>query len=144
MPAVKITRHAHDSAALWPLVGPLLTSRDLHRSLGGPVVADDTAVWWVATEGKRCVGFACVRLSADTWHIVASYVTPGDRSAGVHAALAEARDKHLAADPGKAVEVSCKLERWHHYETQGYVRTRQRGQWVWGRKSAVAPKESAK
>ena len=134
--AVKISRHAHDSTTLWPLVGPLLTCRDLHRALGGPVVADDTAVWWEATEGKRCVGFCVIRLAKDAWHIEAAYIVPSDRSAGLHTALCEARDAFLAADPARAVEVCCKLERWQHYAIRGYEMIRQRGEWVWGRRPA--------
>lgn len=139
--SIKISMYRHTDAKLWPIIGPFLTSREVVKSLGGPVLSDDSAFWWIATEGKTTVGFGCARESKDGWWLDCTYVAPSARSEGVHKAIAEARDTHLATLPAKPINVCCRSARWKHYADRGFQQTRVRGDWVYGRKAAKGAEE---
>lgn len=132
MPKLKIKSYPHTDPELWPLIGPLLTSREVVKELAGPLYSDPKTTWWVAMIQGNVVGFCSLREGRDGYWVENSYVLPVARDDGVHAALAEARQKHVESIPPRPMLVCCKQERWKHYKSRGFTIKQERGSWIYG------------
>lgn len=140
---VVIKRYLPGDLGVWPLIGPFLTSREVHKSLGGPVVSEPEATtWWVATNGKAVVGFCALRDDGAYW-LENSYVVPDARGEGVHTKLSDARLKHLETLPPKTVRVCCRTARWPYYEAQGFHQDRIKGDWIYASRVSAPAKVKA-
>lgn len=137
---VVIKQYRHEDAALWPLIGPFLASREVHKSLGGPVFSDADTSWWVATESKAVVGFCSLREAKGAYWLENSYVLPDSRGEGIHTKLADVRLKHLATLPSKTVKVCCRTARWPYYEGWGFHQDQVKGDWIYASKLSAPPK----
>lgn len=135
MGTLHVDRFGHSSAKLWPLIGPIATSREAQKELGGPIFSDDHTIWFVARDGKDVVGVASVRATPKGYWLACTYVVPARRKKGAHKKLADVRDAYIATLPKLPVMVCCRAERWPHYKRLGFAITQERGSWVYGAKS---------
>lgn len=132
---IAITKYDHESPKLWPLLGPLVTSRDVQKELGGPVFSSPNTTWFIAVDGKQVVGFSSLRVSPQGYWFDYTYVVPDRRKKGIHKRLAKEQDTYLATLPPQSLLVCTPKRRWPHYEKQGFTIQRERGSWVYGIKS---------
>lgn len=142
----KVQMYAADDPAVWPLIGPVLTSRAAARELGGQPFADGAVAWFIATLRGKVVGIACLKhLKGDYWEDC-DYVPPEHRGKGVHLSLCAARTRHLATLPAAPLRVCVTRARWKkHYLSRGFAEVRAAGNWVYGVKNPPEPKpEEAK
>lgn len=145
MTAHKIAQYAADDPAVWPLIGPLLTSRAVAKELGGQPFADGAVAWWVATVRGKVVGIACLKDVAGAYWEDCAYVVPECRGKGIHLSLAAARTRHVATLPPKPLKVCVRRKRWDsHYVSRGFQATSERGDWVYGIKPVKTEQEQTK
>lgn len=124
-PPVAVRAFAHADPAVWPLIGPLVASRPVAVELGGAAFGDERTTWFVADLGGRVVGMCALRADGrGGYWFENDYVLPAERGRGVFAALAAARDAHLATLPPGSVWVRVRLPRWRHFESRGFARGR--------------------
>lgn len=133
--AIEVRKFEHSAKRLWPLVGPWVTSRSVHRELGGPVLSGDGTTWFVALDGAKPVGFMQLRDTPTAYWRDAAYVVEGFRGKKVHQRMVAAAESHLSSLPPKPVKVVCRTARWKHYARRGFKQTSQRGDWIYGEKS---------
>lgn len=127
----------HGDARLWPLLGPFLCDRAVHKELGSPLYSGKGVTWFFALDDEgRVLGFVslCVT-STGLWHDH-DYVVPGRRGKGVHARLAKLRDKRIEEIASDLPEkVAVPRHRWKHYRQRGWKVASERGSWVYGERS---------
>lgn len=118
----KVTMYAADDPTVWPLIGPLLTSRAVAKELGGQPFADGAVAWFVATVRGKVVGLCALKdIDGAYWEDLA-YVLPDHRGKGVHLSLCAARTRHLATLPPQPLKVCVRKARWEkHYLSRGFA-----------------------
>ena len=117
----------------WIALGEFMCSREVHRDIGGPIFSQPGSVFFVARDDAEqgVIGFCALSNRGSTVWYDSAYVVPHRRGEGVFTHLAGARDE-FAKLLGKPVKTAVKPERWHHYETRGFVREFERDGWVYG------------
>lgn len=133
MHQAKITHYRIDDPAVWPLVGPLLTSRAVAKELGGQPFTDGVTDYWIATERGKIVGFCALADVQGAYWELYSYVLPDRRGKGIHLSLCAARTRYVATLPEQPLKVCCRKARWKkHYVGRGFQVASERGDWVYG------------
>lgn len=132
-----ITHVMHGDAELWKRLGEFFVSRDIHKACGGPIYSAPGTHWWIATKRGKVIGFASMRPTTNAVWFDYAFVVEGARGQGVHARLAEEREK-VARDihPDLPLRVAVRSERWPNYEQRGWTADRKRGSWVYGIREA--------
>lgn len=117
----------------WVALGEFFCSRQVHRDIGGPIFSQLGTVWFVKRDEdtQEVLGFCSLSNRGTTLWYDCAYVRPEYRGTGVFTELAKARDE-FATLLCKPIKVAVKPERWHHYETRGFVREYERDGWVYG------------
>lgn len=124
----------HGDQRLWPLLGPFMCSREVHKELGGPIYSNDGVTWFLAVERGDVVGFCATReTTAALWYDYA-YVVPNRRGKGVFKRLAKERDKFAKNIQLPRRTAVCE-PRWKHYEERGWQIQTVRGSWIYAWKS---------
>lgn len=129
---IDIKQFKHTSKRLWSLIGPLVTDREIHKELGGPIYSSPDCTWFVAIDSGQVVGFAMVREAKTSIWLDYAWTKQSSRGNGVHKKLAAARDEFIATLDEKPIRVCCHEKRWKHYAKRGFVQTSKRGSWVYG------------
>lgn len=124
----------HTEAKLWPMIGPIVTSREVHKELGGAMFSDVRTMWWVAHEGPVVLGCCCARVTDKGIWIDNAYVVKESRKKGVHAALCVAREKWIEKQQPSTILVCCRASRWPHFEKRGFILKSTRGSWKYAEK----------
>lgn len=133
MGSVWVKEFRHDSAKLWPMIGPIVTSREAHKALGGGMFSDSSTTWFVARDNAGAVlGCCSVRETPKGYWLENSWVCPEARGKGVHKALCQARDEWLDKAPAKDRLACVKESRWKYYKANGWEVASQRGSWIYG------------
>ena len=138
--SVTIKQLHHTDAALWPLIGPIVTNREAHKELGGPLLSDDRTMWWVAVDGHSVVGCCSARVTDKGIWVENSWVAKDRRGKGVHKALCAAREKWISKQQTKSILVCCRAARWPHYKKLGFTVKTERGSWIYGEKQCQTSK----
>lgn len=132
-PKIRWVVHGHDEpSSLWPLLGPLATSKAVHKDLGGPVLSTDSHRWWFAVTGDSAVAMASLcypRGSGQFAWFDNAWVAPDWRGLGVWSvAFGLVRDEAVSASmPRIRACVSAPLVTTH--ERRGFKTYLQRGRW---------------
>lgn len=129
---IEIRIYEHTDAALWPLIGPLVTDRAVHTALGGPVFSDATTTWFVAVDHSGVVGMTCLKRAKDHLWFDYGWTHEGVRSSGVFAALDKRRGDYLREAGLAAVPMRTlvRRDRLAHYTRRSWSVRTERGQWV--------------
>jgi ribosomal protein S18 acetylase RimI-like enzyme len=88
---MKIRKMTNESPGFYETLGPYLANREVIRDLGIPPWDDDGKAWFVATKGRRVLGFCAYTRTGAKVHLESAYVVPEARGAGVYDALFRAR-----------------------------------------------------
>ena len=131
---IEVRQFANSSKKLWPLVGPWVTSRAVHKELGGPVLTGDDTTWFVAVVDSKPVGFLLLRKADSVWWRDAAFVVESERGKGVHKQLILASTTVSSQDK-LPVRIVCRSARWKHYAKSGFTKLGQRGDWITGEKA---------
>lgn len=132
--AIEIKQFANSTKRLWPLVGPWVTCREVHKALGGPVLTSDATTWFVAIRDGQPIGFLLLRKTDSAWWRDGAYVIESERGKGVHKQLVLASTTVTGQDK-LPLRVVCRSARWKHYSQAGFQKVSQRGDWITGEKS---------
>lgn len=77
----------------YPMVGPLLSRREVVKELGFPIWDEDGKEWFVVTDRNQVIGVSAVRVEKGKKAVLCSaYVKPSHRRKGIYRALTEARE----------------------------------------------------
>ncbi len=129
---LEIKTLAHGDKRLWPLIGPFLCDREVHRELGGALYSVDGVVWFVALSRGTVVGFCSLRPTEQAYWLDYAYVVPDRRGHGVFTKLAAARDAYVFELPPLPRRIAVPDRRWKHYRSRGWSEHSRRGSWVYG------------
>lgn len=98
----------------WPMMGPYIASREVHKELNDNIFDDGWTVWFVMhTETGREVptsenvlGFCCARITESKCELKHDYVLPEYRNDRRYSILFDARQKYLKKEcPDKPQEI---------------------------------------
>lgn len=123
VPPYQIRELTNTDDDFYPLLGPLLSRREIVAELGSPVWDEDGKVWQVAvTDSGDVLGMVALR---DGTEICSFYVVPDSRGLTVGYALLyrALRDR---TDPMKATVTDASLAL---FSAAGFVETGQRGRY---------------
>lgn len=122
----------HGDLELWPLLGPFLCDRKVHKELGSAIYSAPGTTWFLAVDKNgHVIGFCSLLETSTAYWYEYAYVTPDRRHKGTFRALAAARDKHVKGT-GKPAKVAVPGRLWPQYEARGWVMKTQRGSWIYG------------
>lgn len=94
----RLTSRQH-AASFWPILGPFLVNREIHRELEGPIFDSPEHVWIVAlahddaTTDTAVAGWSAVTCSGKVAWLTVAYVVPVHRGRGLHRRMVELRLK---------------------------------------------------
>lgn len=127
---VKVIRVEH-GPELWPLLGPFMADKEVHKELGGAICSDPNHVWFVALDSESVVGFCGILVTDKAYILHSAYVVKDRRDQGIGGQLANARDEYLTTLPPRPVRSVIRNNRWADYEKSGFTIQRQRGEWLY-------------
>ncbi|MFJ5122376.1 hypothetical protein [Kitasatospora sp. NPDC088548] len=111
----------NEDERFYPLLGPLLARRTVHKALGGYAPFDDDGKTWIVARDPagRTLGFVGLTPRATTkdLHVESLYVAPGERAA-LYTLLLRAAVR--AAD-GRALHATAARARRDHFLAAGFT-----------------------
>lgn len=94
-----IRRLTNADPDFYPLVGPFLGSRQVHRDIGNPIWDELGKVWYVALQNNVVCGFVAAISQSGGVVFCSDYVVPACRERGVYAELFINRIHDYADEP---------------------------------------------
>lgn len=88
---MRILKLNNQDLRFYPLVGPLLSRRQVVRELGFPLWDDDDKHWYIAMNGRKLLGLAALQNKKGRHVLCSAYVLPEHRRRGVYTELIRAR-----------------------------------------------------
>lgn len=78
MSSIELIELTNTDRRFYPLMGPFLANRDVHKTVGGQIWDDDTKTWLVLRDKKRRVlGFVAVAVHGNRTTVESLYTRPG-------------------------------------------------------------------
>lgn len=118
-----IRRLTNDDPEFYPIVGPLLSRREVVAALGSPVWDEPGKVWWVAVSGGEAIGM--IALSGKL--ICSFYVPPRTRGLAIGYALLRQLMAEAPSEPLRAVATADSLDL---FAALGFVQAGTKGRYI--------------
>lgn len=132
---------AGDAAILWPYLGPVISSKEVVKEMGGyPIYTNDRQTWLLCVEGGVLVAFGSLATpeKADgTGWMDDAWVREDRRGQGLWTELATRR-LAVAARLGFKRVRTCTAKLARPLEAVGFKTTQQRGSWTYMEKELAA------
>jgi len=127
MTATEIVTLTNQDPRFYPLLGPFLGRKEVHREIGAPPWDEDGKAWIVITEDGQVAAFGAVVNGKGHVRFTSDYVLPAHRSKGLHGRLIRERLKATEGTPAIAV---CSPAGLPAYLAEGFEPVRERGRYT--------------
>lgn len=118
----------------WLKFGPLATSQDAHKTLGGAVVDSDDHTWLLAVKNGRAVAISSYSKNGNVAHFNETYVVPNERGNGLYPLLFDLKYDLCRSDGVTVVKGLANGRGRPLFEKRGWEVCRQTKNWTWFQK----------
>lgn len=133
-----IARQADKDAQFWSLLGPVATSPDVHKALGGPLADSPSHVWLIAIKNGETVAVSSYQIDdKGNGRFNETYIIAPERGNGLYEKLFDLKWQLCTEDGAKLVKGMANSASKKVFEKRGWAVTRATVNWTFFEKAAI-------